>query len=151
MFNDSEWGKRGIDEIFIAKSEIVKLYSLVNEFKMYCALDEFLGIDAEAIKFESNIFPEIHNIANSWGDPERLETPEHWTRTVLWQCHLHVNVQRYCLDSKKHWRNLRFEFRESKIVHTGDFRKVTGHLLGPEKKWSDMAPGTSDLMENGIP
>ena len=39
--------------------------SLVNEFKMYCALDEFLGIDGEAIKFESNIFPEIHNIANS--------------------------------------------------------------------------------------
>ena len=146
MFNDSEWGKRGIDEIFIAKSEIVKLYSLVNEFKMYCALDEFLGIDAEAIKFESNIFPEIHNIANSWGDPERLETPEHWTGTVLWQCHLHVNVQRYCLDSKKHWRNLRFEFRESKNC-TQRFPQGHWTLIGPgkEMKWY----GTRDFGPDG--
>ena len=42
---------------------------------------------------------------------------------------------RYCLDSKKHWRNLRFEFRESKNCTHKDFRKVTGHLSDLEQKW----------------
>ena len=31
--------------------------SKVEEFQMYCAVDEFLGIDLEAIEFEWNVFP----------------------------------------------------------------------------------------------
>ena len=37
-------------------------------------------------------FPRIYNNADLTRNPERLETPQHWTRTVLWQGHLHVNV-----------------------------------------------------------
>ena len=66
----------------------------------------------------SGIFPRIYNIADLIGDPERLAMPERGTRTILWQDHIHVNVQRHWMGKEKYWGNLYFEFGKSKIVRT---------------------------------
>ena len=64
----------------------------VGQFKMYSVVKEFYEIDGEAIEFEWKISQ--NNITYLMRDPEILTMSERWIRTILWQDHIHVNVQR---------------------------------------------------------
>ena len=77
--------------------------SQVEEFQMYFAVQEFLGIDGEAIEFEWNILPgfttvQILQEMQSDLQCQNIE-PERFSDIIN---HLHVNVQRHRLDKKKY-------------------------------------------------
>ena len=72
----------------------------MGEFKRYSAAKEFYGTDGEAIEFEWKISQ--NNITYLMGDPEILTMAERWIRTILWQDHIHVNVQRTALSQLKY-------------------------------------------------
>ena len=50
------------------------------------------------------ILPRIHNIADSRRDPKHDDWNEVWNRALPMTNHLHVNVQRHCMERRrKHW------------------------------------------------
>ena len=81
-------------------------------------------------------FPRIHRIADSRRDPEHDDWNTMWIWSIPRKDHLHVNVQRHCLERK---RNEELCVANSKIVAEYARKFAHGHWsflgLGSEKKW----------------
>ena len=73
----------------------------VEDLKKYTSYQDAVGLDGELIEFEWTIFQGFSPVISSSRDPEQLGDKEQSARRLHGPHHLHVNVQRHCLDKER--------------------------------------------------
>ena len=95
-------------------------------------------------------FPRIHYIADSRRDPEHGDWNTGWTWAIPRANHLHVNVQRHCIERQRKQRIVYCEFPNRGRICNRIRARTFGRFLGLDQKRNGAELIRSSRTENGI-